>query len=229
MSRRGSRHRRAGRLARARSGPACSSGPLEATLITGGKSNLTYTVTDGIDRGHRPAPAARARARHGARHVARAPRHHGTRAHRRPRARDVRPVRGRRGHRCAVLRHGTGQRHAVQPGHPAGGARRRPHPRHHRADDRHARRAARGRPRRRRPGRLRPSRRLPGTSGPALEEAARRLAQPRDRRHGRAHRPARGRHPDRRRRHDRARRLPARQPARRRRRRHRSTRCSTGR
>ena len=62
-------------------------------LIAGGKSNLTYEVTDGdLVVGGAP-PAARPRAGHRARHGPRVHRHHRTGRHRRAGARDVRPLR----------------------------------------------------------------------------------------------------------------------------------------
>lgn len=44
--------------------PGLVSGPLEARLIEGGRSNLTYVVTDGTGRWVVHAAAARPRPRH---------------------------------------------------------------------------------------------------------------------------------------------------------------------
>ena len=48
--------------------PGLVGGPLTGRLIEGGRSNLTYAVTDGTSRWVRPPAAARPRAGHRARH-----------------------------------------------------------------------------------------------------------------------------------------------------------------
>ena len=64
----GPRPRRLPPLVRRRSGPARSPATCRARLIAGGKSNLTYEVTDGDVVVDRAPPAARPRAGHRARH-----------------------------------------------------------------------------------------------------------------------------------------------------------------
>ena len=53
--------------------PGEATGPLKAQVLAGGKSNLTYEVTDGTSQVDRAPAAARARAGHRARHGPRAP------------------------------------------------------------------------------------------------------------------------------------------------------------
>ena len=56
--------------------PGIVSGPLRASVLAGGKSNLTYEVSDGAPPLGGAPPAARPRARHRARHGARVPGDH---------------------------------------------------------------------------------------------------------------------------------------------------------
>ena len=82
--------------------------PLAFERISGGRSNLTYAVADAARRAlGAAAPAAGQAPRLGPRHGARAQDHLRPPGHRRPRAADRRPVRGRVRERRAVLRHGV--------------------------------------------------------------------------------------------------------------------------
>ncbi len=155
--------------------PGAVTAPLRAEVIAGGKSNLTYEVTDGEHRwivrrpplGHVLA-TAHDMAREYRVITALA-------ADRRPGARDVRPVRGPRRARRAVLRDGAGRR-GRRTGSPRQlePARGRAHRRDLGPDGRHPRRAAPRRPGGGRARRLRPSGGLPGPPGAALGQAARR-------------------------------------------------------
>ena len=85
--------------------------PLAFERISGGRSNLTYAVADAD--GHAlgaAAPAAGQAPRLGSRHGARAQDHLRPPGHRRPRAADRRPLRGRVRERRALLRHGVRRR-----------------------------------------------------------------------------------------------------------------------
>ena len=94
--------------------PGLVGGPLTARLIEGGRSNLTYAVTDGAARWVVRRPPLGPRAGHRARHGARAP--GDQRAAPRPPSRCRAPVllcEDDAVHRGAVLRDGVRRRHAV--------------------------------------------------------------------------------------------------------------------
>ena len=144
-------------------------GALRAELLHGGRSNLTYRLTDGTARWVLRRPplggADPVRARHGAASTG------WSRPCAAPTCRWPRPssLRGRRGDRGAVRRveYVDGRvlrtRDELAALSDADVAPLRVRPR------RRARRAARGRPRRGRAGRLRPPAGLPGAPGPPLE------------------------------------------------------------
>ena len=146
--------------------------PLAYERIAGGRSNLTYRVSDAGGRAFDPAPpAARHDARLRPRHGPRAPHPHRPGRHRRAGARADRDVRGRLGDGRAVLRHGVRRRaRAARRGRGRGRVRRAGDRRRlARGARRHARRPARRRPRRRRARRARPPRRLRRAPAQALD------------------------------------------------------------
>ena len=147
--------------------------PYEFTLIAGGRSNLTYTVTDAERPRLRAAPpAARSRARHRARHGPRASDHRRRRHHRRARA-------ARRSGLCTddavngAPFYVMGYVDGVVLDEPAKAEAMSVEQRTcgERAPDRRARRPARGRRRRGRPRRLRQARRLHRAPGEAVDDA----------------------------------------------------------
>ena len=188
--------------------------PLDAVLIAGGRSNLTYERPGcGRQRADRPPAAARPRARDRARHGPRVPGHRRAGGHRRPCPAPAPAVHRSAGHRRAVLRNGQGRRRRLAATGPRSAARRRARRRDLPAHDRHAGDAARDRPGAGRAWRTSADRRGTSPSGQPLAAPARPVAQPRSARTRRAV-PAAGRcGPGRVQDGDRARRLPAGQPA----------------
>jgi len=188
-------------------------GPLSGRLLAGGKSNLTYEVSDGTRAwvvrrpplGHVLATAHDMRREY---QVISALRDTGV-----PVGHAVRPVRGHRRAGGAVLRDVAGGRDGLPDRRADGRGRAGPHAGHRRANGRHAGRVALRRLPGGRAGVVRAAGGVPGPAGPAMEEAAGRIAQPGDRRDRRAARPAGGQSSRRRAGRGRARRLPAGQPA----------------
>ena len=187
-------------------------GPFDATLIGGGRSNLTFAL-DGAD-GRRfvvrrpPLGHVLATAHDMA---SRAPHHRRPRPDGRAGGAGARPVHRHRRQRRAVLRDGLRRRRrARQPGQ-GRSARRARAGQGERRSDRRARRSPRRRRRRRRARRPRPPRGLHRAPAEALDDAVGELQDPRaagDRRGRRAPRRA---DPPAARRDDRPRRLPLRQ------------------
>ena len=196
--------------------PGTVRGPLRASVLAGGKSNLTYEVTDAVTGRwvvrRPPLGHVLATAHDMAREYQVISRACG---HRRSRPADLRAVHRLRGARRALyLMEGSTGR--APEGRGTSRSRPPPGPGHLRAADRHARGVARGGPAAVGLA-TRPAGRMPRPAGAPLEEAARRVARPGPAGIDELHAALAGRTPRGRRGH-RARRLPAGQRARRRRR-----------